>query len=134
MPVIDASLYITLINAHEERHASCWRWFERVQEEGSKVSSPVILLAEVAAAISRGVGDPALAHKVLEQLKHSRVIELIPVTSTLAERAAIIAADHHIRGCDAVYVALAYELKEPLVTLDIQQLERVAAIVDVHEP
>lgn len=133
MPVIDVSLYITLINAHEERHASCWRWFERAQEDGITILSPVILLAEVAAALSRGVGDPALAHKVLEQLKHSGVIELVPVTLTLAERAAKIAADYRIRGCDSIYVALAYDLKEPLVTLDVQQLERAAAIVEVHE-
>lgn len=134
MAIIDASVYITLINAHEKRHTSCWRWFERAQEEGNTVLSPVILLAEVAAALSRGVGDITLAHRVLEQLKQSGVIELVPVTLSLAERAAMIAADYQIRGCEAIYVALASELEETLVTLDRQQIERAAAIVDVYEP
>ena len=134
MAVIDASVYITLMNAHEKHHASCWTWFESAQDEGDTIVAPVILLAEVSAALSRGVGDIELAHRVLEQLKRSGVIELVPVTLTLAERAAMIAADHRIRGCDALYVALAYELEEPLITLDRQQLERAAAIVTVREP
>ena len=68
------------------------------------------------------------------QLKRSRVIELLPVTVALADRAATIAADHRIRGCDAVYIALADELDKHLVTLDRQQLERGIAVVNAYEP
>ena len=52
----------------------------------------------------------------------------------LAEQAAAIAAEHRIRGCDALYVALADMLSEPLVTLDRQQLERGAAVVTTRRP
>jgi predicted nucleic acid-binding protein len=62
------------------------------------------------------------------------VIQLIPVTLALAERAALIAAEHRIRGCDAVYVVLAEQLSDALVTLDPQQLERGAAVVTVRAP
>jgi predicted nucleic acid-binding protein len=134
MAVIDASVYVALINAHEGDHAPSWAWFQQTQSTQDPIAAPVILLAEVAAAISRGVGDAALAHQVVEQLLHSRVIELVPVTSKIAERAAAIAADHQIRGCDALYVALAQELGDYLVTLDQQQLERGAAVVTTHRP
>ena len=107
MAVIDASVYVALINAHESAHASSWVWFEQAQATREPVVAPVILLAEVAAALSRGVGDPALAHRVVQQLLRSKVIELVPVTTAMAERSAAIAADHRIRGCDAIYVALA---------------------------
>jgi len=56
------------------------------------------------------------------------------VTAGLAERAATIAADDQIRGCDAIYVALAEQLDDHLVTLDQQQLERGAAVVTVYKP
>ncbi len=134
MAVIDASVYVALINAHESAHASSWVWFEQAQATREPVVAPVILLAEVAAALSRGVGDPALAHRVVQQLLRSKVIELVPVTTAMAERSAAIAADHRIRGCDAIYVALAEQLSDHLVTLDQQQLERGAAVVTTRKP
>jgi predicted nucleic acid-binding protein len=134
MAVIDASVYIALVNAHETEHASSWAWFEQAKRAEESVVAPVILLAEVAAALSRGMGDPTLAHRVAQQLARSEAIELIQITMAMAERAAEIAAEHRIRGCDAVYVALADQLSETLVTLDRQQLERGAALVTVRAP
>jgi predicted nucleic acid-binding protein len=134
MAVIDASVYIALVNAQEREHSSSWAWFEQAQASDEPIVAPVILLAEVAVALSRGVGDPTLAHRVVQQVARSEVIELIPVTLPIAERAARIAAEHRIRGCDAVYVALAEQLSEALVTLDLQQRERGAAVVAVRAP
>lgn len=134
MAVIDASVYIALVNAHEREHSRCWAWLEQARAADDSVVAPVILLAEVAAALSRGMGDPTLARRVVQQLVRSEVIELIPVTLTIAEQAADIAAEHRIRGCDAVYVALADQLGDTLVTLDRQQLERGVALVTVRAP
>jgi predicted nucleic acid-binding protein len=134
MAVIDASVYIALVNAHEREHASSWAWLEQARAAEESVVAPVILLAEVAAALSRGVGEPALAHRVVQQLARSEVIELIPITLAMAEQAAEIAAEQRIRGCDAVYVTLAHQLNDTLVTLDRQQLERGAALVAVRAP
>ncbi|MFC2037260.1 type II toxin-antitoxin system VapC family toxin [Chloroflexota bacterium] len=134
MPVIDASVYITLMNEHEDAHTSSWAWFEQAQTTQEPVVAPAILLPEVAAALSRGIGDSALAHRVVQQLRHSEVIELIPVTLTIAGQAATIAANYRIRGCDAVYIALADHRGDSLITLDRQQLGRGAAIVAVREP
>jgi predicted nucleic acid-binding protein len=134
MAVIDASVYVALINAHEKDHARSWAWFEQAKVEQEPIVAPAILLAEVAAALRRGVGDLALAHRAVQQLKRSGVIELVSVTLAMAERAATIAAEHRIRGCDAVYVALADQLGDCLVTLDQQQLERSTAIVSAREP
>ena len=140
MAVVDASVYVALVyrcskflvgqsalvNAGEKEHATSWAWFEKSRAANEPVLAPVILLAEVAAAISRGVGEVSLARRVVERLNDAGVIELVPVTLMLAERAAMIAADYRIRGCDAIYVAV--------VTLDRQQLERAAAIVEVGRP
>lgn len=134
MAIIDASVYIALVNAHEKEHASSWAWFEQARAAEESVVAPVILLAEVAAALSRGMGDAPLAHRVVQQLARSGVIELVPITMPIAERAAEIAAEHRIRGCDAVYVALADQLSDTLVTLDRQQLRRGAALVTVRSP
>jgi predicted nucleic acid-binding protein len=134
MAVIDASVYVALVNAGEKAHASSWAWFEQAGATNESIVAPAILLSEVAAAISRGVGDVALAHRIVGRLKDAGVIELIPVSLALAEQAAKIAADYRIRGCDAIYVTIAEQLGESLVTLDRQQLERASAIVEVRRP
>ena len=134
MAVIDASVYVALINARESEHEKSWAWFEQTRAAQEPVVAPVILLAEVSSALSRGVGDSSLAHQAVHQLLGSSVIELIPVTKALAQQAAAIAADHRIRGCDAIYVALAGQLGDHLVTLDQQQLDRGSAVVRTHRP
>jgi predicted nucleic acid-binding protein len=134
MPVIGASVYIALINAHEDGHDDSWAWLEQAISAQEPVVAPVILLAEVAAALSRGMGDAWAAHRAVDQLQRSEVVELVPISQAMAERAATIAADHRIRGCDAVYTALADQLGERLITLDRQQLQRRGAGVVTQEP
>lgn len=134
MAVIDASVYIALINAHESCHTTAWGWFQQAQATGESLVAPAILLPDIAAGLSRGLGNPPLAHRVVRQLLHTQLIDLIPVTPALAERAAEIASDRQIRGGDAIYVALAEQLSDELVTLDQQQLERGAAVVTTRKP
>ncbi|MBI1877508.1 MAG: type II toxin-antitoxin system VapC family toxin [Chloroflexi bacterium] len=134
MAVIDASVYVALMNANESHHTNSWAWFQQAQSAQELLSTPVILLAEVAAALSRGMNNPSLAHRVIQQLLRSKVINLVPVSPTLAKRAATIATDHQIRGCDAIYLALAEQLDDYLVTLDQEQLERGSAVVNTHKP
>jgi predicted nucleic acid-binding protein len=45
-----------------------------------------------------------------------------------------IAAAHRVRGCDAIYLALAEQLSDCLVTLAVQQLERGSEVVATRKP
>jgi predicted nucleic acid-binding protein len=45
-----------------------------------------------------------------------------------------MAADHQIRGSDAVYVALAQQKRATLITLDRQQQERVPPTITARTP
>lgn len=134
MAVVDASVYVALVHGEEPGHAESWAWLRSAQARRETLRAPSILAAEVAAAISRGTGRPELAHQIVQQLLTFNVVELVPVSMHLAGRAAVIAADHRVRGCDAVYVALADQLGEVLVTLDRQQLERGADLVMARRP
>ena len=48
--------------------------------------------------------------------------------------AAQVAAGHRIRGCDAVYVALAYVQEAVLITLDVEQRERTPPSIPARTP
>ena len=134
MAVLDASVYVAMMNAREEHHAKSWSWFKAAQASQESIIAPAILLAEVASALSRGVGNPALAHRVVANIKRTGVVELIPITLAIAELAATIAANYQIRGCDAIYVATAKRFSETLITLNRQQLERAVSIVKTRRP
>ena len=134
MPVVDASVFGALFKADEPGHESSRSWLLDAMTSDEPIVSPVILLAEVASALGRGLGEEELAREVVALLRTRRLIELFPVTEMLAARAAEIASEQKIRGCDAIYVALAQQLEMELVTLDGQQLERGAAVVTARTP
>jgi len=98
------------------------------------MAAPSLLLIEVTASIRRLTGSAKLARRVLLELQEAELIELYPLTATRSEAAADLGAVIGVRGADAVYLALARELDETLVTLDRQQLERGRGVVDVTKP
>jgi predicted nucleic acid-binding protein len=134
MAVIDASVQVALLSATDPHHEAATLWYRHAVLSGERLLAPFIIVAEVAAAISRGLGDAPLAHRATQHVLRAGPLDLVPVDGALAVRAAAIAADHRIRGCDAVYVALAAERQETLVTLDAQQSARAAAVVTVSRP
>ncbi|NJN82312.1 MAG: type II toxin-antitoxin system VapC family toxin [Caldilineaceae bacterium] len=134
MTVVDSSVYIAAINAHEPHHEASRRWFEVAVNTGQDIWAPALFLSEVSAAIGRGLENPLLALETVERLRNSSIVRLAPVDINLAERAAAIAARHRIRGCDAIYVALAERLSIPLITLDRQQLTRASTVIATSSP
>ncbi|HEX3130204.1 MAG TPA: type II toxin-antitoxin system VapC family toxin [Thermoanaerobaculia bacterium] len=134
MPVLDASVCVSLFRADDPGHQASLQWLERALQGDELIVSPVILLAEVAAALGRGLGDTKLSRQVVELLRARQIIDLLPVHEALAGRAAEVAAEQKVRGCNAIYVALAEQLEMELVTLDRQQLERVAEVVVTRNP
>jgi predicted nucleic acid-binding protein len=58
----------------------------------------------------------------------------VSLDETLAQQAADVAAQHRLRGSDAVYAAVALRFGSTLVTLDREQRERVADVVTSRLP
>ncbi len=134
MAVLDASVVVALFSANEPHHAASREWLVQATAVAEPLIAPVIVLAEVAAALSRAKGDPALAQQVIQLLGQGGLFELVPISLALAEQAAAVAISAQIRGCDAVYVALAQQLNQTLITLDHEQLARGTAVIHVQTP
>lgn len=134
MYVIDASVHVADARPQELHHADARALLARVAADDIQVYLPEIVLAEIAAAISRGTGRVDLAQALAGALRRVPQFQFVPVDSTLGDLAAEIAARYQIRGCDAVYVALAQQRDVPLITLDRQQRERVPPYVVARSP
>ncbi len=134
MYVIDASVHVADARPKEPHHVQAHTLLTRLAAEGRLVYLPTIVLAEVAAAISRGTGQSGLAQRLVAALWRVPHFEYVSVDDTLGQLAAELAAQYQIRGCDAVYVALARQRGATLVTLDRQQRDRAPSDVIARTP
>ena len=131
--VLDASVLVAAL-PNEPHHADTKAIMQRLMAEQTALVLPTVALAEVAAAIARGAGDERLALQVVTAYAGHPELQWAPVDTALGLAAAQVAAGHRIRGCDAVYVALAQAQQAVLLTLDRQQCERSPATVPASTP
>jgi len=132
--VVDASVWVSRLVVGDVNHTRCQAWLQKQTSDGGLLVAPSLALAEVAGAISRRTGQRALAHRAVEVLLALPVLRLVSVDASLARLAAQLAAEHALRGADAVCVATASQLGLPLVTLDGEQLDRAKAIISTTSP
>ncbi len=132
--VIDASVFVADAQPHEPFHAEANLLLETLAAQECVLHVPAIVLSEIAATLARGAGDPELAREAVGLYRQWPGIRITPVDEMLGSLAADVAAGSRIRGCDAVYVALAYVKQAVLVTLDGQQRERAPSGVTACTP
>lgn len=132
--VIDASIFIAAFRGQEPGHKQARELLSRCVLDNCDLVEPTLLLPELFGALVR-TGSPAqAARRILSNYRNSMQLSLEPVTISLAETAAGIAALGKIKGSDAVYLAVARSFAIPLITLDREQLERAPADVEVFTP
>ena len=134
MATIDSSVLISLFNDRDRLHGQTFAWFREAVADGEPLRAPVIALAEVSAEIAAGTGDKQLAREVETHVRHSPLFEFLPVAMPLAERAATLAAEHQLRGSDAIYFAVAETLGDSLITLNPRQLQQGNVVVETRRP
>jgi len=134
MRVVDASVWVGRLVDTEAHYAASRRWIEVYLARGGQMVAPMLLLAEVAGAVARRIGDKALANRATEALLAVPNLRLVPLDAQLGQASAQLAADLGLKGADATYVAVAHLLGVPLVTWDRQQGERAAERIAVYTP
>lgn len=70
----------------------------------------------------------------VEQLRQLPHLTFIAIDSTIAWRAASIAAAQRLRGSNAIYAAVAQRYNTTLVTLDAEQLQRLNDVIPTRTP
>jgi len=132
--VLDASVWLAALIKKERHHAESASFLSRLVQDRRAASVPILVLAEVAGAIARQSRDTARVETGLLFMRAQGWLSIHPVIESLGETAAAIAAQHFLRGADAVYAALARQLGTPLVTWDNELLERAATVVPTFTP
>ena len=134
MRVVDASVWVSLFVPQDVHHGASRRWLHQYTTDGGVLVEPALLLVEVAGAIARRTGQPALGRRALAQILAFPTVRLLSLDQQLGQAATQMAADYRLRGADAVYVALADQLAIPLVTWDVEQITRGQKGIQVGTP
>jgi predicted nucleic acid-binding protein len=131
---IDASVFLNAFNPAEAGHADSHQLLALLQAQALPIMIPTLVLPEVAATISRVRGDARLARAFASQLSRLPNLMLIALDPLLAQQAAEAAAQHRLRGSDAIYAAVALRFSTVLVTLDREQHDRVTSVLTTYYP
>jgi predicted nucleic acid-binding protein len=130
--VVDASVWVARLVPQDVFHEPVKAWMAAQRAEEAEFLAPALLLAEVAGAVSRRTGEPALAAKAVHQLETLPGLRLVDMDNALLREAANLAAQLGLRGADSTYVAVAARLDLPLVTLDDDQRERAGKRIRIQ--
>jgi predicted nucleic acid-binding protein len=131
---LDASVVLNAFNSAEAGHAISFQLQTLLQAQAIPVVVPTLLLAEIVAMISRVLNDTPRAQAFARRLSRPPYLEWVPLTHAFGLAAADLAAQHRLRGADAVYAAVALRSGTTLITLDHEHLTRLTGIVSTRTP
>ena len=131
---IDASVFVSAFTPSEIAHQASKEFMASVRDQSLPIIVPILVLPEISAAFSRGQSNPKLGMAFVKELQNFPNTTFINVDKTLANLAVEIAANHRLRGSDAVYAAVALRFGTELITLDKEQLARLPKLLPVRAP
>ena len=131
---MDASVWVNGFDHREEGHQTSRQVLDLLKTQALAVVVPNLVLVEVAGAISRTRQNPQKAQEFANALRNLPNVTLLLLDEALTQRALMLAAQHGLRGADAIYAAVALQSGGTLVTLDNEHLTRLAGIVTTCTP
>jgi predicted nucleic acid-binding protein len=134
MLTVVASVWVNADSPAEPESASSRAFLDQVAVTSTPIIVPTLLRVEVAAAIGRTRKNAALAREYSEKLAALPFVRWISLDPSLAAQAAALAANHGMRGADAVYAVVAIVHGCDLVSLDREHLTRLASVLQVRTP
>lgn len=135
LPVtIDASVFVSAFTPTELAYQASKAFMLTVQQHSIPIIVPVLVLPEISAALSRGQDQPELGKAFVQELRNLPNTTFVDIDDSTATLAVEIAADHRLRGSDAIYAAVSLRFGTELITLDKEQLERLTKVLPVRTP
>ena len=131
---IDASVFVSAFTPTEPGHQASKSFMLNVREQSIPIIVPVLVLPEISAALFRGQIKPELGKAFVEELSNFPSTTFIDVDEIVADLAVDVAANHRLRGSDAIYAAVALRFGTELITLDHEQLDRLPKVLSVRAP
>jgi predicted nucleic acid-binding protein len=130
--VLDASVAVAALRRTESGHRDALRRCLPLFAGRDEIVVPAIFEVEVVSALVRRGAAAASVDRFFE--KHFGSRQLVTIGPRAARAARMIASSTRLRAADALYVWLAAREGLPLVTADVEVLQRAGAVCQVQVP
>jgi len=87
MYTLDANSFVGDASLSDPDHAVCHALIARLSQSGTTMVVPLLVLTEVAGALSRSYRDPLRARLEIELLRELHTIRFVPLDDVLAQEA-----------------------------------------------
>ena len=131
---VDASVFVNALSPDEDGSDERAEFISQLKRDGVAFIQPTLFVLEVVASIARKQDNTEIALEILHELKNIPKLTLVDLEEDLADYASEVAAEHRLRGSDAVYAAVSLRFGTELITLDKEQLERLPKVLEVRKP
>ncbi len=131
---VDSTVFVSRARPQEPGHPESVDFLEWVRAVRPRLFIPTLAVPEVAAALTRTGSDREIAQRYALAIGQLPNTVLVGLDDGLGRQAAALAAQHRLRGADSVFVASAALFAAELVTLDTEQLDRGALVVQTLTP
>jgi predicted nucleic acid-binding protein len=102
MYTVDISVWVNGFDQRESGHETSRQVLELLRAQAIPIFEPMLVLAEVAGVISRTRQDPARAEAFAITLGQLPNVTILALDEALGQQAQALAAQHGLRGADAV--------------------------------
>jgi predicted nucleic acid-binding protein len=131
---VDSSVFVSAARPSEPGFEESTAFLAQIRRTRPRLFLPTLAIVETATALSRTGNDEDVAQRYAMAVGRLPNTVLVALDEGLARQASELGSRHKLRGADALYVATASLFGAQLVTLDREQLERGAAIVQTLTP
>ena len=131
---VDASVFVNALSPDENGSDESAEFISRLRQEDVVFIQPTLFIPEVVASIARKQDSTDIALEILHDFKKFPKLTLVGLDDDFADFASEIAANHRLRGSDAVYAAVVLRFGTELITLDREQLDRLPKVLSVRAP
>jgi len=125
---LDANIWVAAFDSRDRFHRQSAAFLRAVALSGLGLHGPMFVTLEVACALARRAGDPAVGVLADQQLRAHPALVLYPMDERLLEVARELGTTRLLRAADALYAATASLAAAPLVTWDDELVERAEAV------
>jgi predicted nucleic acid-binding protein len=128
---LDSSVIVAALRRQEKDHLLALDLLRKIKDEEHIAIEPYTVLVEVTAAVRRRTGSKELAARVKNDLIALGTIRFVDLDMVSSSSAADIAVDIGVRGMDAIVIQVAKEFGIPLITLDVEIIEKAKGVIEI---
>lgn len=134
MYTVDTSVWVNSSDTLEAGHGTSRALLSELGARNLSIIVPGLLLPEVAGAISRTRQNAMLGETFALRIVALPNLTFVQFDDAGAYAALLLAAQHRLRGADAMYAAVALAHHCILISLDNEHLTRLSGVVTVQTP